>query len=739
MKVSYGGTIEADAGYLYIPRNHDQRFRTFIEQAQAWANIYGCRAMGKSSLCEHNVAKAQSSDRLVFRVSVVNDIEGIPESGLAWVRRLALTLQLKYPRVCNDLGNFVDDLPAHTATSHALLQLIEGCLLRAGQAQVLLILDEYDCIQTYPFADTLVAAFRHVKNSIPERPALKRFSACFIGLRPIVSYASTEGAGKSVFCIEFKMDDLPVSLETVRFLGDAFEPDLRPTDDALTRLLTLSGGQPLVSMLLLWHAKQDKLRTIADIDNLGERLVSSGGKDADISHFRTMEEQFESWGSKSFRPLSAYKALLTGSGYARELDAPPVADPLLVSGLVRRVNGRLEPKGELFRRRFDGVWVEHMLSRIPLDRTDARIFKADRHLDDKRRKRLCIINTGGTLGMVERDGEVVRPRDSQEFLQYFGALGDIAESIEYVTLESEHSFEPRDSINVFPDQWTVLADYIFRRRHEMDAFVVCHGTDTMAYTASAVAFALGSNLWFPVVFTGSQMTPDVAYGDAHSNLYRACEIALLGIHEVLISFGNFAFRAVRAQKKDDRKLDGFESPTWPPLVEITENVTVYDGELLRKPRPDRGADIQLRSEFERGILVIPQHPGVDPRMYFPIVDGLGCKGVILQTLGAGNVADKEPYSFIPFIDRASRLGIPVIVTSQYPPERGSYAKYGPAIRPLEAGAIHAGNMTQSAAIVKFQWILADVLRRPEWPGLAPVERKELVRELMVVQQVVGEF
>ena len=144
-----------------------------------------------------------------------------------------------------------------------------------------------------------------------------------------------------------------------------------------------------------------------------------------------------------------------------------------------------------------------------------------------------MINTGGTLGMVQRGDKVVPPAAAAEFKSYFASLDSIAD-VEFINL-----FPPRDSINVFPDQWVTIARYIYNRRKAgVDGFVVAHGTDTMTYTASAVAFALGPQLRFPVVFTGAQTTPDVAYGDAHVNLYRACAVAKMDIPEVVISFGS---------------------------------------------------------------------------------------------------------------------------------------------------------------------------------------------------------
>jgi len=258
----------------------------------------------------------------------------------------------------------------------------------------------------------------------------------------------------------------------------------------------------------------------------------------------------------------------------------------------------------------------------------------------------------------------------------------------------------------------------------------------MAYTASAVAFALGPQLRFPIVFTGAQTTPDVAYGDAHVNLYRACEVAKKDIPEVVISFGNFVYRAVRAQKKDDRRFDGFESPTYPPLAEVTGEINVRR-ELVRQ-LPERKRDIQLKAAFESSILLVPQFPGLEPD-FFELLGRHTCSGVIVQTLGAGNVTSEFPYSFIPFVEQAYRQGIPVIVTSQYPPDPGTHTKYTPAEAPIKAGAIHAGNMTLPAAVTKFRWVLADVIHRKGWRQLSPAKKRKLVSKLMVEKSIIGEF
>jgi L-asparaginase len=229
----------------------------------------------------------------------------------------------------------------------------------------------------------------------------------------------------------------------------------------------------------------------------------------------------------------------------------------------------------------------------------------------------------------------------------------------------------------------------------------------------------------------------VAHGDAHINLYRACEVAKQDIPEVVISFGNFVYRAVRAQKKDDRRFEGFESPTYFPLAEITGEINVRR-ELLRK-LPEQKGDIELEAEYDNSVAFIQQFPGLDPKTFEHYLNGVGCHGIIIQTFGAGNVANLDPYTFIPFIQKATEKGMPVIITSQYPPDPGSHTKYAPAKAPVGVGAIHAGNMTLAAAVAKFQWVLAKVRSRPDWEQMKPLEKRDLVKKLMVEESVVGEF
>lgn len=723
-----GGTLDPDAS-LYVRRPEDMEFMLAARRQKSWINIHGCRTMGKSSLYTKHLAALSRSGIDALIVDIAAEV-GEQPTVTDWFRQLGYVLCLRLRRDFASIDDILRELPAGAAAGTVFEQLMVRTLLHNTKRRVFLILDEYDYIARLPYCDAILFALRHLQTIQSQSHTLDRFSICLVGLRPMHRFGTAGEANRVPYCTYIEMRDFVGSPSTVRSLGRGFPRTTnQPSSGALREVLALSGGQPLLTMHLLSQLTRIRRRTPDAVRKMANGLVAPSGTGTDLQLFETIEAALCGQDGDAFATLSVFKSFLDGRD---EAHTAPEAERLLITGLLRRNQGKLNFKGDLFRRRFDAPWAERMLSRVA---GHARMEQYRGALRTSA-KHLCVINAGGTLGMLQRGDEVVPPENVEQLKSYFPALDSIA-SIELVNLS------PRDSINVFPDQWITIARYIYQRRHDgFDGFVVAHGTDTMAYTASAVAFALGPHLTFPVVFTGAQTTPEVAYGDAHVNLYRACEVAKKPIPEVVISFGNFVYRAVRAQKKDDRRFDGFESPTYPPLAEITGEINVRD-ELLRRPPHGRGRDIKLRATFEQSVLIVPQFPGLEPGFFEHLLteadDQSRCNGIIIQTLGAGNVTNLDPYSFVPFVERAFQRGIPVIVTSQYPPDPGSHTKYTPAQAPLKAGAIHAGNMTIAAAVTKFRWVLADVRRRANWVSMRPEEKRALVSRRMVEESVVGEF
>jgi L-asparaginase len=319
--------------------------------------------------------------------------------------------------------------------------------------------------------------------------------------------------------------------------------------------------------------------------------------------------------------------------------------------------------------------------------------------------KICLIYTGGTIGMVDKgkgDG-LEPPENPDDFLKMAPDLEDIVD-FDFVNLLN------KDSTNMNPNDWVKMANAVYDRRDMgYKGFVIAHGTDTMHFSSSALAFAFGKNLNFPIVFTGAQTPPNVNHGDARINLLRACKVAIENIAEVVISFGDFVFRGCRVQKKDERRFDAFESPAFYPIGYISDIISITPFTKYQKTSYD--SSINYRPYFSKGIVQITLIPGLEYKLILPIIKSNYCEGIILQSFGAGNLPyfDNE-YSFIPIIETAKDKNIPTIITSQFPGHSTSATNYKAGLLAHEAGAIPTGNMTSAAATVKFRWVLADILQ-----------------------------
>ena len=315
-------------------------------------------------------------------------------------------------------------------------------------------------------------------------------------------------------------------------------------------------------------------------------------------------------------------------------------------------------------------------------------------------------------------GILLPPENPDNFLKIAPDLHEIAE-FDFVTLLN------KDSTNFCPDDWIAIAQAIYDRRNEGYAgFVVAHGTDTMHFSSSAVSLALGKNLNVPVVFTGSQTDASVKHGDARTNLMRSFMVACSDLAEVALCFDHAVFRGARAQKRHESEFDAFESPAFPRLARLTKFVELFPE--AKRRNPEIKDDIELIAEFAPNIVQISLIPGLETHFLNSLISNEFCHGVILQSFGAGNVPDQGPFSLLEFIAKASSFGKPVLVTSQFPANSTTNTEYGPGKSAVEAGAIPTGNMTSACAMVKFRWVLAQVMKT----NLKNGERQKRIRELM---------
>jgi L-asparaginase len=605
-----------------------------------------------------------------------------------------------------------------------------------GAKHTLIVLDEVDWLRELEYGRHLFARFRAVQSIWSRRRWPETLTLCYVSLHSLTEIA---GADVAPVITTLQMADFPLvgsdGEDVARALAEGFPEGMDNREGVARRVLEEAGGQPFQTMILATEVLDRGAANATQVDAAIDAYLK-GQRNHPKELFAQIADMFRE------EPIQAQEALNVYEQLLRDQVAPlgtPGAEFLLRSGLTRPHNGRLEPKGPIFRKFFDEAWIERTRDRL----FDEQRKRKPRYRSWSREKpRICILNTGGTVGMVRRGGRVVEPRDEREFLENYSELLELAD------IDFEQPFV-RDSINVYPEQWTQIAETIYRKRNGgYTGFVVAHGTDTMAFTASAVAFALGQNLGFPVVFTGAQATPEVLHGDSHANLLRACVVAAKGpeLPEVVICFGTKVLRALRAQKRDERRFEGFESPSFPPLAEITEDILLdrerirglarLREDLIREPADPLG-DVHLQAHFARGVLMIQLTPGLEPDFYLPALEQRDpetnrprCSGVILQTLGAGNVANLDPYSFTAFLRWAAQAEIPVLITSPYPWSSDLAKEYAPAAEPQQLGAIVAGEMTAAAAAAKFRWAIAAVGERIDTGELEHDRRLEELREIM---------
>ena len=226
-------------------------------------------------------------------------------------------------------------------------------------------------------------------------------------------------------------------------------------------------------------------------------------------------------------------------------------------------------------------------------------------------------------------------------------------------------FKPIDSSNVTPALWIELARLIRDSYASFDGFVVLHGTDTMAYSASALSFMI-ENLDKPVVFTGSQIPIGVLRTDGRENLITAIEIAAAKeggravVPEVCIYFQNKLFRANRTTKHSAELLNAFRSDNYPALADVGVNIH-YNEPFIRRAKED-SAPLRIATALETGIEIVKIFPGMRPETLGAMLRIPGVRGVVLETYGAGNAPTAD--WFVRAVGRAVERGAVVLNVTQ---------------------------------------------------------------------------
>lgn len=275
---------------------------------------------------------------------------------------------------------------------------------------------------------------------------------------------------------------------------------------------------------------------------------------------------------------------------------------------------------------------------------------------------ILLIYTGGTIGMKEDPSiQALRPFNFSQILEEVPELGKFAYRID------SYTFDPLiDSSDVEPSMWFELAGLIEERYDEYDGFVILHGTDTMAYSASALSFMI-EGLTKPVIFTGSQLPIGTPRTDGKENLISSVEIAAAKdrhghalVPEVCIYFDNILMRGNRASKVNSDNFRAFRSPNYPPLAEAGINIRYSSGLIIR---PD---DWEARPKFHKcldtRVSILKMHPGITPQIVRAILCGEDTRAVIIETYGAGNAPSKD--WFLKIVQEAAAMNKIILNVTQ---------------------------------------------------------------------------
>ena len=310
-------------------------------------------------------------------------------------------------------------------------------------------------------------------------------------------------------------------------------------------------------------------------------------------------------------------------------------------------------------------------------------------------KKILLIETGGTIAMrISQSNDPVEidpwrsPYIVQESMPELDRLADI----------STRNLFSEDSSNLNPRHWVRIAQTIDEHYHSFDGFVILHGTDTMAYTASALSFCL-NNLNKPVVLTGSQVPLMSIRSDARRNLINAIEVATMSFNEVMICFNDRVFRGNRTTKMSIGDFDAFASPNFPPLAEIGLQIqTRFQGDSPGKP-------FQVSADFDNRVFVLKLFPGLDPRFLYPLLEEPP-HVLIIEAFGSGNLPISGPYNLLPIVKQCREKGVTIVIRSQADYDSVDLTKYRSGKELSALGAIGAGDMTTESAVTKMMYLLA---------------------------------
>jgi len=319
----------------------------------------------------------------------------------------------------------------------------------------------------------------------------------------------------------------------------------------------------------------------------------------------------------------------------------------------------------------------------------------------KTKTSILVIYTGGTIGMLkDTKTGALYPYDFDRLCNHMPEIREFDYNISSV------SFDPLiDSSNINPSDWIKLAGIIEDNYEKYDGFVVLHGSDTMAFSASALSFML-ENLNKPVIFTGSQLPMGVYRTDGRENFTTSIEIAAAKynnkptVPEVCLYFEYQLYRGNRAHKFSAENFEAFRSINYPILAEAGVNIKFNRGAI--KKHNNKG--LIVHKKLNSNIAILKLFPGISKEIINATINIKGLQGIILETYGSGNApTDKW---FTEAIEKAIKKGIIILNVTQCRGGSVEIGKYETSIELGRIGVISGYDMITESAIGKLMYLLA---------------------------------
>ena len=303
---------------------------------------------------------------------------------------------------------------------------------------------------------------------------------------------------------------------------------------------------------------------------------------------------------------------------------------------------------------------------------------------------VLLIYTGGTIGMIENP-----TTGALEAFNFDQLLENVPELKRFNYHISSYQFKsPIDSSDMEPSLWSKLVEIIYKNYDKYDGFVILHGTDTMAYTASALSFML-ENLSKPVILTGSQLPIGMIRTDGKENMITAIEIAAAKhpngtavVPEVCIFFENQLLRGNRTTKINAENFNAFRSYNYPTLATAGIHIK-YEYDRIHKPDPT--LPLKPHYAYDTNVIVLTLFPGIQENMIRNVLQTPGLRAVVLKTYGSGN-APQKPW-FIKALKEAVERGIVIVNISQCPTGMVEMGRYETGLHLLDAGVISGYDST----------------------------------------------